>query len=130
VPAYFGSAFSIFLLRQFFLTLPSELEDAAKIDGCNPLGTWWRIILPISGPALATVGILTFMGAWSNYVGPAIYLRNDDIHPLSLGLYAIKATGQAPVEWGQLMACALAVSLPPLLIYIIKGAVTSGLAGR
>ncbi len=136
VPAYFGSAFYIFLLRQFYLTLPKELEDAAKIDGCSPLGTWWRIIMPISGPSVATVAILEFMSAWSNFVGPAIYLRNDDIYPLSLGLYSIKASPYGSTEWGQLMACTIAVSVPSLLIfafgqrYIIKGAITSGLAGR
>ena len=76
VPSFFASAFNVFLLRQFFMGIPQELEDAAKIDGCGPLATWWRVMLPLVKPALAAVTIMTFLGAWKDFLGPLIYISS------------------------------------------------------
>ena len=82
MPAWFGSAFNIFLLRQFFLTIPDELSEAARIDGCSEFGIFWRIILPLARPALAVVALFTFMGAWNDFLGPLVYLQHHEpIHP-------------------------------------------------
>ena len=76
VPAFFANPFFVFLLRQFFLTLPCELEEAARVDGANPLQIWWRIILPLAYPALATVTIFSFLGSWNEFLMPLIYLTD------------------------------------------------------
>jgi multiple sugar transport system permease protein len=134
VPAFFGNAFYIFLLRQFFMTIPRELEDAARIDGCSSLRIWWSVILPLSRPALATVAIFHFMATWSDFLGPLIYLNSDMKKTLALGLTVF--LGVHGSEWAMLMAASLLVTLPMILIffffqrYFIQGIVTTGLAGR
>lgn len=133
-PAFFGSAFNIFLLRQFFMGIPMELEDAAKIDGCTYLKTFWTIMLPQIKPALAVIAIWTFMGAWNNFMGPLIYVNSPEQMPLSyaLQLFAGDRTG----EPGLLMAFATLCMLPVLLLfffaqkYFIEGVTLSGLGGR
>jgi multiple sugar transport system permease protein len=135
VPAWFGGgAFSIFLLRQFFQGIPFEMEEAARMDGCSPLATWWRIILPLSFPALATIGIFTFMGAWNDFMGPLIYINDTEKYTLALGLNLFK--GQYGTDTPQLMmAATLVVLLPVLLIFFfaqkqfIQGIVISGVKG-
>src|SRR5437762_6339689 len=86
VPSFFGNAFSIFLLRQFFLTIPQELSDAARIDGCSEWGIFTRILLPLSKPALATIALFAFMGAWTDFQGPLIYLHDQSQYTLAIGL--------------------------------------------
>lgn len=134
VPAFFGSAFNIFLLRQFFMSIPTELEDAAKVDGCTPFMTYWRIMLPQVKPALAAVSITAVMGAWNNFQGPLIYLSSPEKMTLAyaLQLYQLQHGG----EPGLLMAASTLVVLPIIVLffftqrYFIEGVSLSGLGGR
>ena len=134
VPAFFAAPFNVFLLRQFFMSIPGELEDAAKIDGCGPLGTYWRIMLPQVKPALAAVSILAVMGAWNNFQGPLIYISSPEKMPLAyaLQLYQQEHSG----EPGLLMAASTLVVLPIIVLffftqrYFIEGVSLSGLGGR
>lgn len=133
VPAFLGSAFHIFLLRQFFLTIPNDLEDAAKIDGCSYFGIYWRIMLPLIKPALAAITIMTFMGAWNNFMGPLIYVSTPTRMPLAYALQLFQtAHGGEP---GLLMAASTMVMLPVLVIffftqrYFIQGVTLTGIKG-
>jgi ABC-type glycerol-3-phosphate transport system permease component len=134
VPAYFGNPFYIFLLRQFFRSIPAELQDAARIDGCSSLRIWRSIFLPLSQPALATVAIFHFMGSWNDFLGPLIYLTTDSKKTLALGLTVF--LGAHGSEWSLLMATSVLVTLPMIVMFFmaqrffIQGIVTSGLAGR
>ena len=133
VPSYFGGAFNIFLLRQFFMTIPLEYDDAARIDGCSVLGTFLRIILPLSAPALATVAIFGFMWSWNDFMGPLIYLRSMEKSTLALGLFLFQ--GVYRTEWGPMLAMSLMIMLPMVLIFFfaqrmfIQGIVVSGIKG-
>ena len=133
VPAWFGGAFFIFLLRQFFMTIPKELEDAAKIDGCGFFGIYWRIMLPLAGPALATVAIFSLMGAWNEFVQPLVYLSDERLFPLSLGLNQFRQEQAA--EWSWLMAASTMMMLPVIAVfffcqrYFIQGITLTGLKG-
>lgn len=134
VPAFFGSAFNIFLLRQFFKQIPMELEDAGKIDGCSYLRSFWAIMLPQVFPALAVIGILTFMGTWNNFMGPLIYVSTPDQMVIS---YAVQLfNGDHSGEPGLLMAFATMSMAPVLLLFFfaqrffIEGVQLSGLGGR
>ncbi|MGQ9879487.1 MAG: carbohydrate ABC transporter permease [Armatimonadota bacterium] len=133
VPAFFGSAFNIFLLRQFFMTIPMDLEDAAKIDGCSYFGIYWRIMLPLIKPALAAVTIWTFMGAWNNFMGPLIYISSPEKMPLAYALQLFQS--QHGGEPGMLMAAATMVMLPVLVLffftqrYFIEGVTLTGIKG-
>ena len=133
VPAWFGGAFFIFLLRQFFMTIPKELEDAAKIDGCGFFGIYWRIMLPLAGPAMATVAIFSFMGAWNDFLGPLVYLSDERLFPLSLGLNQFRQEQSA--EWAMLMAASTLMMLPVIAVfffcqrYFIQGVTLTGLKG-
>lgn len=132
VPAFFGNAFFIFLFRQFYMGLPSELSDAARIDGCNDLGIYWRIILPLSRPVLATAAIFSFIGAWSDFIGPLIYLNDANKYTPSIGVQQV--IGQAP-NWTQLMAIGVVMTLPILVLFFfvqrtfIQGISFSGIKG-
>ena len=86
VPAFFASAFNVFMLRQFFRAVPMELDDASKIDGCSYFRTYWQIMLPQIGPALAVITIWTFMGAWNSFMGPLIYVNSPEKMPLAYAL--------------------------------------------
>ena len=85
LPAFF-SAFGVFLLRQFFISLPKEMEEAAEIDGCNPFTTYWRIMLPLVVPAMLTLGVFTLMNTWNDYMGPLIYLTSPEKYTMTLGI--------------------------------------------
>ena len=135
VPNFFGVPYYIFLLRQFFRTVPEELADAARIDGCSELGIWWRVMLPLSKPAMAVIGIFCFQTHWNDFLGPLIYLNNVNLRTLALGLYAFRAIpGQLPM-FHLLMAASLWMALPVLLLfffaqrYFIQGVVLSGIKG-
>lgn len=133
VPAFFGDAFSIFLLRQFFLTLPQELSDAARIDGCGELRIFWHIILPLSKPALATVALLQFVAAWNDFGGPLLYLSDPNRFPLAYGLQQFVSAYST--ETHLLLAASVLFTLPMIVLFMaaqrtfLKGIATSGLKG-
>jgi multiple sugar transport system permease protein len=133
VPAWFGWAFSIFLLRQFFMGLPRELDDAARIDGCSYFRIYWNIILPLSKPALATIAIFGFIGNWNNFLGPLIYINNQDLYTLALGLNLFR--GQFVTYYNQLMAVSILALAPILIIFFftqktfIQGIAVTGIKG-
>ena len=139
VPALFGNAFFIFLLRQFFLTIPEDLSDAARIDGASEFGILLRIFLPLSAPALAVVALFRFLGAWNDYLGPLIYLNQEQYYPLALGIARLRnnitATGTASLAYPYLMAVSTIVVLPVLLLFFfaqrtfIEGISTTGVKG-
>lgn len=134
VPAWFGSAFNIFLLRQFYLTIPNELSEAARIDGCSEFGIWWRVILPLSRPALMVVALFTFMGAWNNFFGALIFIQHREQYTLSLGLQVFQSA-HGGTEWNLLMAASLLILLPVLILFFItqktfiEGIATTGMKG-
>jgi multiple sugar transport system permease protein len=135
IPAFTGSAFYIFLLRQFMRTIPQELSEAARIDGASELRIWWSIMLPLTKPALAAVAIFAFQGAWQDFMGPLIYLQSERLYTLQLGLRQYEfAFGGAPA-WNWLMAASLLVMLPVLIIfvlfqrYFIEGITLTGIKG-
>lgn len=132
VPAYFGGgAFTIFLLRQFFMTIPRDLDEAAMIDGCSYFGIWWRIILPLSKPALTTVIIFSFIGHWDDFMHPLIYLHTLDKYTVSIGLRMFQDMYGGQLEL--LMAASLIHITPCIILFIaaqryfIKGIVMSGI---
>jgi multiple sugar transport system permease protein len=120
VPSWFGGgAFAIFLLRQFFLTIPMELEDAARIDGASSLTIYTRIMLPLARPALAVIAIFSFMGHWNNFMGPLIYLSSNSKWTLALAIHALQG-----LEWGRdmtelLMAAGVLMIVPTLVLFIV-----------
>ncbi len=132
VPAFFASAFSIFLLRQFYRTIPMELSEAAKIDGCSEFRIFTDVIIPLSRPALTVVALFTFMGSWNDFLGPLIYLVDQNTFTLSLGLSAYQ-TQHGGTPWNLLMAASCLVILPVIGVFFvaqkafIQGIATSGL---
>ena len=116
VPASLGGAFNTFLLRQFMLTLASELEDAARIDGASPIGIFFRIVLPLSRPALAVVAVFTFMGMWNDFLWPLLMINTPEKQTLTLGLAAMQ--GRWGTRWPELMAGTL-MSVIPIIILLI-----------
>lgn len=133
VPTYFGSAFYIFLLRQFMMTLPMELSDAARIDGASEFRIFWSIALPLIRPALAVVALLQFLGAWGDFLGPLIYLTDQKTYTISLGLQQYNT--QYGTEWGQLMAASTLLTLPVIVLFFftqrtfIQGITLTGIKG-
>jgi multiple sugar transport system permease protein len=117
VPAFLGNAFFIFLLRQFFMGIPNDLTDAAKLDGCSEFGVYRRIMIPLSVPALATVGLFTFMNTWNDYLGPLIYIFDEQKYTLSLGLAMF--LGQYGSYWGRLMAVSTVVTVPIVVLFFL-----------
>ena len=117
VPAFFGHPFYIFLLRQFFLTIPRDLEEAAYLDGANIPQVIWHIILPLSTPALATVVVFTFQGVWNDFLAPLIYLHDQALYTVTLGLSFFRST--YTVNWAYLMAASLVTVLPVVLIFLV-----------
>ncbi len=134
VPAWFGSAFSIFLLRQFFMTIPDELSEAARIDGCSEFGIFWRVILPLAKPALVVVALFTFMAAWNDYLGPLVYVQDQNQYTLSLGLGAFQSQHGGPQNH-YLMAASVLVIAPVIILFFlaqktfIQGIATTGVKG-
>jgi len=132
VPAWFGGAFNIFLLRQFFLTIPDELSESARLDGCSEWGIFLRIVLPLARPALAVVALFSFMGVWNDFLGPLVYLQYPQQYTLALGLQNFQSQ-QGGTEWNILMAASVLVVLPVLILFFltqktfIKGIATTGL---
>ncbi|MGD0767937.1 MAG: carbohydrate ABC transporter permease [Tepidisphaeraceae bacterium] len=131
LPAWFGSAFNIFLLRQFFMTLPRELSEAARIDGCTEFAIFWRVVLPLAKPALAVVALFSFMGVWNDFLGPLVFIQRPEQYTLALGLQAFQSRiGGTP--WQLLMAASTLVCMPTLILFFlaqrtfIEGIATTG----
>jgi multiple sugar transport system permease protein len=131
VPAWFGNAFFIFLMVQQMKTIPRELEEAARIDGLNAVQTWWYIIVPQVKPTLAGIAIMSFMGAWNDFMGPLIYLRDQSKFPLSLGLFGVSLEHGG--DWAVIMAGNILMTLPVIVIffcfqrYFIQGMTVTGM---
>lgn len=132
VPAFFGGAFGTFLLRQFFTSIPRELDDAARMDGCGRFRILWSIYLPLSRPALATLGLFTFMTYWNDLLGPVIYLSSTEQATLTMGLASLQS-GTMLARYDLLMAGSVLSVLPILVLLIVgqqwfvKGVATTGL---
>jgi ABC-type glycerol-3-phosphate transport system permease component len=138
VPAFFGSAFFIFLMTQHMRTIPKELEEAARLDGLNAVQSWYYIILPNVTPTLAAIAILSFIGAWNEFMAPLIYLRDQTRFPLSLGLYGLgllNKTQTADYSWSVIMAGNMLMTFPVILVfflfqrYFVQGMTLTGMKG-
>ena len=133
VPALFGDAFSIFLLRQFFMTIPRDMDEAALIDGCSHFGVLFRILLPMIRPAVAVVAIMTFTWSWNMYMGPLIYLSTPELFPIVLGLQRFVGRARTNIQF--LMAMTAVSTLVPVTLffatqrYFIQGVVITGVKG-
>ena len=134
VPTFFAtSAFYVFLLRQFFMTLPLELDDAARVDGCSTFGIFYRICIPLIKPALGIILVFSFMNHWNDFLGPLIFLSDLDQYTLALGLRFFQ--GQYRVEWTLLMAASLIILSPCIILFFIaqknyiQGIVITGVKG-
>ncbi|HHV80957.1 MAG TPA: carbohydrate ABC transporter permease [bacterium] len=134
VPAWFGGGmFYVFLLRQFFFSIPYELDEAAYMDGANPLKVLWSIVVPLSKPAIITVAIFNFIGVWNDLLGPIIYLSDPDKYTLAIGLSVFRSMYTA--QWHYLMAASVVVLLPVIIVffigqrYFIQGITLTGLKG-
>lgn len=133
IPHFFGGALYIFLLRQFFMTIPMELSEAARIDGASEFRIYRSIILPLAKPALATVAIFEFIARWRDYLGPLIYLSDQDLYTLSLGLHLYSS--QYGREWGLLMAASVLITLPIIVLFFslqkifVQGIALTGIKG-
>jgi len=133
LPAYFAYPFWVFLLRQYLMTIPLELDDAAKIDGCGYLSTYFRILLPLSKPVLTTIAIFSFMAHWNDFLRPLIYINTSSKYTLALGLRSFQ--GLYLTRWELVMAASVIAMLPCLVIffvaqkYFIQGIVITGVKG-
>jgi multiple sugar transport system permease protein len=129
------NALWIFLLRQFFRSIPMELSEAARIDGAGELRIWWQIVMPLVTPALAFVGISAFTAAWQDFQKPLIYLSTENNFVLQLGLIVFKASGGGVPQWHYLMAASVVVMLPVLVLfflgqrYFTEGVALTGIKG-
>jgi len=129
------TAFGVFLLRQFFLTIPRELEDAAIIDGCGPWSLYWRIILPLAIPGLAALGVLTFVNSYNMFVWPLIVTNSDSMRTIVVGIGLLTADNTNLTNWPRMMAISAFAVIPSLLIfvfgqrYFVQGITLSGLKG-
>ncbi len=134
VPGWFGVPFYIFMLRQYYLSLPVELEDAAKIDGAGVLRTWWSIVLPLIKPALAAVGVFSFVAHWNDFLAPLIFLHSTENFTVAIGVYQF--FGEYQVHMDLVMAYSIIVTLPVILVffafqrYFVQGIALTGLTGR
>lgn len=133
LPAYFGAAFNVFLLRQFYLTIPKELDEAAYVDGANNFQIYINVILPLSRSSLIVVGLFAFMYYWNDFFGPLIYLEKEEHFTLALGLQQF--IGQYNAQWDLMMAAATVVVMPVIIVfllgqkYFIEGIALTGLKG-
>ena len=134
VPAFFGSAFNIFLMRQFFRTIPEELSEAARIDGCSEWRIFWRVILPLSKPVLAVAALFHFLYAWTDFLGPLIFLTRKHTFTLALALQSYQ-TQHGGFQWHFLMAASAITVVPIVVLFFfaqktfIQGIATTGSKG-
>lgn len=136
IPAFLATnAFSVFMLRQFFMTFPKDLDEAVQIDGCSYFGILWRILIPNSKTALFIIALFTFVGSWNDFFGPMIFLNDQKRYTLAVGLILFKSAYGATLDFGPMMAVALISVMPIMILYIvaqkyfIQGIVTTGLKG-
>jgi ABC-type glycerol-3-phosphate transport system permease component len=133
VPTFLGNPFFIFLLRQFFRSIPNDLSDAARIDGASELRILTRIILPLSVPALITVGLFTFIDKWGDFFGPIVYLQDDKLYPLSVAVQTFQSAHKT--DWPLSMAASVVIAAPLVIIYFfaqrkfIEGITLTGIKG-
>ncbi len=133
VPGLFGSAFGTYLMRQFFRTMPDELEEAAILDGCTPWQIYWRILLPHAQPAVMVLAVLTWVNVWNDFLWPLLMIQRNSIATLTLGL--VRMQGEYSARWPVLMAASVLILLPLLLVYafaqraFIRGIAVTGLGG-
>ena len=133
VPAWFGAPFFIFMLRQFIMSIPKELDEAAKMDGANMFQIYWKVHLPLMAPALVLVGALQVLAAWNDYLGPLIFLNDQSKYTLTLGLAQFK--GLHGTDLTSLAAMTMILCLPPLVLflmaqrYIMDSSLSSGIKG-
>lgn len=118
IPGFFGG-FGIFMFRQFFLNLPSELLDSSKIDGCNILETFLKIALPLALPTIATLAIFTFISSWNSFMWPLIVTNSDSMRTLPVGLASFKGSFREITIWGDLLACAVICTIPTILVFLL-----------
>jgi ABC-type glycerol-3-phosphate transport system permease component len=134
LPAWFGYPFFIFLLRQFFMSIPQDLDEAARIDGASSLRILTSVILPLSKPALATVAVFAFIGNWTNVLDPLIYIRSQELYTLALGLNLFRGVNLIQFNW--LMAVSIVTLLPVLVVFFlsqrlfVQGVTLTGMGGR
>ncbi len=135
VPSFFGSAFNIFLLREFFRTLPNDLEDAARLDGASTLRIFATIVLPLSKPALVTVALFTFINTWNDFLNPLLYLSTEDKYTVAIGLINFTGSDRVGPQMHLLMAASFLTTIPVLVVFFlaqrlfVKGIVFSGIKG-
>lgn len=133
LPAFFGSAYMIFLLRQFFYSLPNELFDAGRIDGCSEFRLFWNLTLPLSGPVLATVSIFTFIWSWNDLLAPVLYLDSQEHFTLPIGMAAMLSSKFRIAPWNLLMAASILSMLPIITLFtfaqkrFVEGIVLTGI---
>jgi multiple sugar transport system permease protein len=134
VPSFFASAFNVFLLRQFFMSLPKDISEAARIDGCSEFQIFWRVILPLCKPALLVVALFTFMGTWNDFLGPLIFLTDQSQYTLALGLQSFQSQSGG-TAWHHLMAASTLIVLPVMVIFFftqrffVEGISATGIKG-
>ena len=135
VPGFLGQPYTIFLMRQFFLTIPQDLSDAARADGCSEWGILARIIIPLSVPVLAVIGVFQFMWTWNDYLGPLVYLSDENLYTVAIGLTRYQAGGYSQAKWSFLMAASVVTITPILLLFFfaqrtfIEGITLTGIKG-
>jgi multiple sugar transport system permease protein len=134
VITFFAQPFNVFLLRQFFMTIPKDLSDAARIDGCSEWRIFWQIILPLCKPALMVIGLFQFMATWNDFLGPLIYLTDQSDFTLALGLQFFQSQ-HGGTEWHYLMAASTLVGIPIIILFFftqrtfIEGISMTGIKG-
>jgi multiple sugar transport system permease protein len=134
VPSWLGTPFFIFLVRQFMMTIPYDLTDAAKIDGCSEIEVWWRIVLPLTKPALAVVAVLSFQNSWNDFLAPLVFLTSNDMKTVLLGL-ATLVDLQTTERWDLIMAASVVVTLPMVGVFylaqsvLVRGVTVTGMRG-
>lgn len=134
LPSFFGGAFNVFLLRQFLMTLPPDLDEAAKIDGASNWRIWWNILMPLSYPVLVAIGIFSFVNHWNDVIDPLLFLSQEGLKTLSLGLRAFISPNDA--SYHITMAASMWLVVPMMLVffvgqrYFIRGVAMSGITGR
>jgi multiple sugar transport system permease protein len=130
VPAWFGGAFSIYLLRQFFLTIPRELDEAARLDGCSEFGVFVRVILPTAAPALGVVALLQVVASWNDFLGPLLFLNHQDHYPVSLGLHMYQSQ-HGGAEWNVTMAATMIAVAPVIVLFVLaRRALMAGVSAQ
>ncbi|MCQ2754072.1 MAG: carbohydrate ABC transporter permease [bacterium] len=118
VPAIFGG-FGVFMMRQYFLSFSKDLEDASKLDGCNPWQTFYKVAIPCAVPAIATLAVFTFVTTWNSFMWPLIVTNTDNMRTLAVGLTIFKGSFREITMWGELMACSCICSIPVIIVFLI-----------